>query len=133
MRRWRDAAAAQRSLSTAVFWADKVLSLTGLASDAFALAQVLFDSGEFIRVETLLRSRSMHRFSLWSRHLAALAMIRANSMAEAQTLLGDADVPVTQRLSGKSGAIQDECLELDARLDRANSGGPKVCALLAVA
>ncbi|CAG7849077.1 Anaphase-promoting complex subunit cut9 AltName: Full=20S cyclosome/APC complex protein cut9; AltName: Full=Cell untimely torn protein 9 [Serendipita indica DSM 11827] len=54
MRLWRHDAMTQHLYETAAFWGDKVLTWTNDPSDAFWLAQVHFQTGEYARAERLL-------------------------------------------------------------------------------
>ncbi|KIM22962.1 hypothetical protein M408DRAFT_332630 [Serendipita vermifera MAFF 305830] len=54
MRLWRHDAMAQHLYETAVFWGDKILAWTKEPNDAFWLAQVHFQTGEYARAERLL-------------------------------------------------------------------------------
>ncbi|PVF99781.1 TPR-like protein [Serendipita vermifera] len=54
MRLWRHDAMTQHLYDTAIFWGDKVMEWTNDPSDAFWLAQVHFQTGDYARAERLL-------------------------------------------------------------------------------
>lgn len=89
LRLWRHDALTQHQYATAEFIGDKVLGLTNDANDAFWLAQVYFNSGNYLRAKTLLTSKPVFEKSVCCRYLAAHCLIKLELWDDALDLIGE--------------------------------------------
>lgn len=89
LRLWRHDALMQHHLKTAEFIGDKVLALTGDPKDAFWLAQVYFNSNNFLRAKFLLTSKVEFTNSISCRYLAAFSLIKLEMWDDALDIIGE--------------------------------------------
>ncbi|AEO62744.1 uncharacterized protein THITE_2040054 [Thermothielavioides terrestris NRRL 8126] len=90
LRDWRQDALNKAQYDAAIFIGDKLLALTKDDKDAFWLAQVHFNAGNYTRSHDLLISHNLIGSNPSCRYLAAHCLIRQNNFAEALALLGEA-------------------------------------------
>lgn len=88
LRLWRHDALMQHHYQLAEYIGDKVLSLTNDPNDAFWLAQVYFNSGNYVRARQLL-SRPEFEQSVSCRYLAAYSLIKLELWDDALDLIGE--------------------------------------------
>lgn len=81
----------QHQYKTAEFIGDKVLALTDDPNDAFWLAQVYFNSGNYLRAKLLLTSKPEFEKSVSCRYLAAYCLIKLELWDEALDLVGESN------------------------------------------
>ena len=86
LRLWRHDALMQHHIQTAEFVGNKVLQLTGDANDAFWLAQVYVNSGNYVRAKAML---SKYLDSVGCRYLAALLAVKLEQWEDALDLVGE--------------------------------------------
>lgn len=91
LRLWRHDALMQHQYKAAEFIGDKVLALTDDANDAFWLAQVYFNSGNYLRARLLLMSKPKYEKSVSCRYLSAYCLIKLELWDEALDLLGESN------------------------------------------
>lgn len=101
LRLWRHDALLQHQHVTAAFVGDKVLSLTQDANDAFWLAQVYYDSGQFLRAKELILSKPEYEKSVLCQYLAARSAIKLELWDEALDLVGENN-PFSGRLTDRA-------------------------------
>ncbi|KAM9910304.1 hypothetical protein OXX69_004625 [Metschnikowia pulcherrima] len=89
LRLWRHDALMQHHYDTAEYIGDKILSLTNDANDAFWLAQVHFNRGNFLRAFKLLSSKTEYEQSLSCRYLCAYSLIKLERWDDALDILGE--------------------------------------------
>lgn len=89
LRLWRHDALLQHQHQTAAFVGDKVLSLTHDANDAFWLAQVYYDSSQYLRAKELIMGKPEYEKSVMCRYLAARSAIKLELWDEALDLVGE--------------------------------------------
>ncbi|KAK4242259.1 hypothetical protein C8A03DRAFT_29520 [Achaetomium macrosporum] len=89
LRDWRQDALNKAQYDSAIFIGDKLLAMTKDDNDAFWLAQVHFNAGNYARSHDLLTSHNLIGSNPWCRYLAAHCLIRQNLFTEALTLLGE--------------------------------------------
>lgn len=89
LRLWRHDALNQHQYETAEYIGDKILSMTNDANDAFWLAQVYFNRGNYLRAHKLLASKPEYEQSLSCRTLSAHALIKLERWDDALDLLGE--------------------------------------------
>lgn len=89
LRLWRHDALMQHQYKTAEFIGDKVLALTNDPNDAFWLAQVYFNSGNYLRAKSLLMSKPEYEKSVSCRYLAAYCLIKLELWDDALDLIGE--------------------------------------------
>ncbi|CAH2353306.1 anaphase-promoting complex subunit Cdc16p [[Candida] railenensis] len=86
LRLWRHDALMQHHYKTAEYIGNKVLALTDDPNDAFWLAQVYFNTGNYLRVKHLL---SKYDKSVSCRYLAAYALVKLELWDDALDLVGE--------------------------------------------
>lgn len=91
LRLWRHDALMQHQYKTAEFIGDKVLELTNDPNDAFWLAQVYCNSGNFLRAKYLLTSKPEFEKSVSCRYLAAYCLTKLEHWDDALDLLGESN------------------------------------------
>lgn len=89
LRLWRHDALMQHHYETAEYIGDKILTLTDDANDAFWLAQVHFNRGNYFRAHKLLSSKPEYEQSLSCRYLSAYSLIKLERWDDALDLLGE--------------------------------------------
>ncbi|KAG7195191.1 anaphase promoting complex subunit cdc16 [Scheffersomyces spartinae] len=89
LRLWRHDALMQHQYKTAEFIGDKVLSLTDDPRDAFWLAQVYFNNGNYLRAKKLLTRKLLYEKAVSCRYLAAYSLIKLEQWDEALDLIGE--------------------------------------------
>lgn len=91
LRLWRHDAWMQHQYKAAEFIGDKVLALTDDPKDAFWLAQVYFNSGNYLRAKLLLTLKPKYEKSVNCRYLSAYCLIKLELWDEALDLLGESN------------------------------------------
>lgn len=91
LRLWRHDALMQHHYKSAEYIGDKVLSLTGDPNDAFWLAQVYFNSGNYLRAKQLLTSKPEFEKSVSCRYLAAFCLVKLELWDDALDLIGESN------------------------------------------
>lgn len=89
LRLWRHDAFMQHHYETAEYIGDKILSLTNDPNDAFWLAQVHFNRGDFLRAYNLLTSRPEYEQSLACRYLSGYSLVKLERWDDALDVLGE--------------------------------------------
>lgn len=89
LRLWRHDAFMQHHYETAEYIGDKILSLTNDANDAFWLAQVYFNRGDYLRAHTLLTSKPEYEQSLACRYLSGYSLVKLERWDDALDVLGE--------------------------------------------
>ncbi|CUM62711.1 uncharacterized protein PRCAT00000267001 [Priceomyces carsonii] len=89
LRLWRHDALMQHQYKAAEFIGDKVLALTEDPNDAFWLAQVYFNSGNFLRAKHLLTGKPEYEKSVSCRYLAAFCLVKLEQWDDALDLIGE--------------------------------------------
>ena len=90
-------------LRSAIFWADKLVSLSdGEAADVFLLAQAYVYNGEAPRALALLRAEDLASASPRFLHLTATCLVATKAWDEALALLGE-DVVESQGSGERAG------------------------------
>lgn len=88
LRLWRHDALMQHHYKTAEYIGDKVLALTGDANDAFWLAQVHFNSGNYLRARQLV-GRPEYEKLVSCRYLTAYCLIKLELWDDALDVVGE--------------------------------------------
>ncbi|KAF2455630.1 anaphase-promoting complex subunit cut9 [Lineolata rhizophorae] len=89
LREWRQDALNKHQYESAIFIGDKVLALTDDDQDAFWLAQVHFQTGNYSRVQGFLSRKDLIDNNPACKYLAAHSLIKQSKFDEALSLLGD--------------------------------------------
>ncbi|EGW35704.1 anaphase-promoting complex component [Spathaspora passalidarum NRRL Y-27907] len=89
LRLWRHDALMQHHYTTAEFIGDKILTLTNDPNDAFWLAQVYFQSGNYLRAKNLLISKPEFEKNVGCRYLAGYCLIKLELWSDALDLIGE--------------------------------------------
>ncbi|KAI9597661.1 hypothetical protein BDF19DRAFT_383223 [Syncephalis fuscata] len=89
IRCWRHDAMQQHLYDSAVFWGDKVVSMTNDPNDIFWLAQVYYLTGQYVRVEKLLTRKHLLNSSVACRFLAAQCLTKLKKWQKALEILGE--------------------------------------------
>ncbi|TPX32078.1 hypothetical protein SmJEL517_g04733 [Synchytrium microbalum] len=87
LRAWRNSAQDHHLYRTALYWADKIISITGNATDIWHFARICFEMGDAIRAEHVLKSFNLIARHVECRELAAQCLIKQDQFDEARTLL----------------------------------------------
>lgn len=123
-------------LLSAVFFADKLVSLSGAAVDVFLLAQAFFLSGQASRAHALLRAEQLTDASPRFLHLAASCLVAERSWEDALALLGEEKHEVEALMEGggcgERSAASCALLTCARRLDAALCGGVATAAALSL-
>lgn len=78
----------QHRYNTALFWADKVHTLSkGHQNDVYWLAQALYLSKQYHRAAHLIRSKNLHLTNIQCCYLAASSLREAKEFTEAMEIL----------------------------------------------
>ncbi|KAI8802366.1 hypothetical protein BJ742DRAFT_659725, partial [Cladochytrium replicatum] len=88
MRNWRGDAIAQNLYTSAAYWGDKLVSLTGDASDVYWLAHTYFQTNQFKRASKLLSGHNYIQHYLPARYLAAPCEFKLGHYTEVMGILG---------------------------------------------
>ncbi|CEP21801.1 unnamed protein product [Cyberlindnera jadinii] len=89
LRLWRHDALMQHHYKTAEYIGDKVLTLTNDPNDAFWLAQVYYNNGDYYRARQLLSRQRLDTTSVSCRYLAALCLMKMEQWDEALDIVGE--------------------------------------------
>jgi anaphase-promoting complex subunit 6 len=89
LREWRKTAVDKHQWETAIFIADKLHALTGSDQDAWWLASIHFNLGNYVRAASVLSRSNLSSRNSACKYLAALCLIKQSKYEEAQELLGD--------------------------------------------
>ncbi|CAH1101889.1 unnamed protein product [Psylliodes chrysocephalus] len=77
--------------STALFWADKVVAITGNPKDVYWLAQCMYLLKQYHRAAYLLKSKNLDRTNLQCAYLTARCLFEANELGEALKIINNID------------------------------------------
>lgn len=91
LRLWRHDALMQHQYKTAEYIGDKILCLTSDPNDAFWLAQVYFDTGEYLRCTHLLSNNPAYEQLIGCRYLSAYALVKLERWDDALDVLGESN------------------------------------------
>jgi anaphase-promoting complex subunit 6 len=91
LRLWRHDALLQHHYKTAEFIGDKVLELTNDPNDAFWLAQVYFNNGDYLRAKHLLTSNPKFEKNVICKYLAGYCLIKLEQWDDALDLIGESN------------------------------------------
>ncbi|CAG8747256.1 4149_t:CDS:2, partial [Cetraspora pellucida] len=86
-RQWRNDAYFKNLYETAVFWGNKVMTMTGDSNDVLWLAQVHYNMGQYVRAQNLIWN--LIDSSVVCRFLAAKCCIKMEKYQEVLDILGD--------------------------------------------
>ncbi|CAG9830325.1 unnamed protein product [Diabrotica balteata] len=75
--------------STALFWADKVVALTGHPKDIYSLAQCMFLLKQYHRAAHMLKSKNLEKTNLQCTYLTARCLYEANELSEALKVINN--------------------------------------------
>jgi anaphase-promoting complex subunit 6 len=91
IRTWRDDAFYQRLYPSALFWGEKIVSMTGYQEpmDIYYLAQIYYLNQEYLQCKELLSRKHLSFSSLWCKLLAAQCCIKLELWEETLELLGE--------------------------------------------
>ncbi|KAK3986284.1 anaphase-promoting complex subunit cut9 [Cladorrhinum sp. PSN332] len=89
LRDWRQDALNKAQYESAIYVGDKLLAMTKNHIDAFWLAQVHFQAGNYIRAHGLLNKHNLINSNPACRYLAAHCLIKQNLFVDALALLGE--------------------------------------------
>lgn len=89
LRLWRHDALMQHHYKTAEYIGDKVLALTDDPNDAFWLAQVYYNNGDYFRARQLLAKKQLDISSVSCRYLSALCLMKMDQWDEALDIVGE--------------------------------------------
>ncbi|KAF2651282.1 TPR-like protein [Lophiostoma macrostomum CBS 122681] len=104
LREWRQDALGKNQYDTAIFVADKLLALTKDDNDAFWLAQVHFQSGNYTRAQAFLSRGDLMDRNPQCKYLHAHCSIKQGRMDEAMATLGE--INPTHLISAPGSARQ---------------------------
>ncbi|CAK9441413.1 uncharacterized protein LODBEIA_P52810 [Lodderomyces beijingensis] len=109
LRLWRHDVIGQHQYKTAEFLGDKILDLTNDPNDAFWLAQVYFDQGNYSRCKDLILSSEEFSNSILCRYLAGYSLIKLEQWDEALELIGEENpFDKEDRLKNDDGGVKLE-------------------------
>ncbi|AMD20932.1 HDR190Wp [Eremothecium sinecaudum] len=89
LRLWRHDALMQHHYRTAEYIGDKVYSMTHDPNDAFWLAQVYYNMGQYIRAVQLLSRDGLDASSVMCRYLTALCLVKMEKYDDALDIVGE--------------------------------------------
>ncbi|AGO11415.1 AaceriACR168Wp [[Ashbya] aceris (nom. inval.)] len=89
LRLWRHDALMQHHYRTAEYIGDKVYSMTRDPNDAFWLAQVYYNMGQYIRAVELLSRDGLDASSVMCRYLTALCLVKMEKYDDALDIVGE--------------------------------------------
>ncbi|KAI3406617.2 CDC16 [Candida oxycetoniae] len=109
LRLWRHDAIMQHQYKTAEFLGDKILDLTTDANDAFWLAQVYFNQGNYLRCKELILSNEEFSRSIICRYLAGYSLIKLEQWEDALEVIGENNpFDKDDRLKNDDGGVKLE-------------------------
>lgn len=88
-RLWRHDALMQHMYTTAEYVGDKIYSITNDPNDAFWLAQVYYNKGDFPRAINLLSNENLVSISIMCRYLMASCLVKLTKFEEALDIIGE--------------------------------------------
>ncbi|RCK56427.1 Anaphase-promoting complex subunit cut9 [Candida viswanathii] len=115
LRLWRHDAIMQHQYKTAEFIGDKILELTTDPNDAFWLAQVYFNQGNYLRCKNLITSNAEYNNSISCRYLAGYSLIKLEMWEEALDLIGETN-PFKNSAGANSRVLDDGGIKLEASM-----------------
>ncbi|KAG5887178.1 hypothetical protein JTB14_028981 [Gonioctena quinquepunctata] len=77
--------------NSALFWADKVVAITGNPRDVYWLAQCMYLLKQYHRAAHLLRSKSLEKSNILCTYLTARCLFEANELNEALKVINTID------------------------------------------
>ncbi|KAF2672557.1 cell division cycle protein-like protein [Microthyrium microscopicum] len=89
LREWRKTAVDRHQFETAIFIADKLLAITNSEQDAWWLASIHFNLGNYVRAQSVLSRSHLTSRNPSCKYLAALCYVKQAKYDDALTLLGD--------------------------------------------
>ncbi|CAL8582392.1 anaphase-promoting complex subunit Cut9 [Xanthoria parietina] len=89
LKEWRQDAMHKHQYDSAIFIGDKLLALTNDPNDAFWLAQLHFQTGNYSRALTFLAKHKLLDHSPSCRYLAAHCCVKQSKFEDALAILGD--------------------------------------------
>ncbi|XP_033226801.1 cell division cycle protein 16 homolog isoform X2 [Belonocnema kinseyi] len=99
--------------SAALFWADKVLSLSnGSPKDVCMLAQCMFSLKQYHRAAHLIRSRGLEKKDVMCHYLAVRSLLEANEFTEALQVINEFEI--CNNMSQLSTSFADHANVFDA-------------------
>lgn len=90
-RLWRHDALMQHMYTTAEYVGDKIYSITNDPNDAFWLAQVYYNKGDYPRAINLLSNENLVSISIMCRYLMASCLVKLNKFEEALDIIGESN------------------------------------------
>ncbi|KAH3685815.1 hypothetical protein WICPIJ_003214 [Wickerhamomyces pijperi] len=110
LRLWRHDALMQHHYKTAEYIGDKVLSLTDDPNDAFWLAQVHYNNGNYYRARQLLSYKNLDTTSVSCRYLTVICLMKLDKWDEALDVVGETNPfkNENQNLKNLDGGIKLE-------------------------
>ncbi|KAI8055676.1 hypothetical protein BDF22DRAFT_617567 [Syncephalis plumigaleata] len=118
IRCWRHDAMQQHLYDSAIFWGDKVVSMTNDPNDIFWLAQVYYLTGQYVRVEKLLTRKHLLNSSVACRFLAAQCMTKLKKWQAALEILGETNPFTKMNGNGQVSQVKNapEGIKLEASM-----------------
>lgn len=109
LRLWRHDAITQHQYKTAEFLSDKILDITRDSNDAFWLAQVYFNQGNYLRCKDLVLCNEEFAKSIICRYLAGYSLIKLELWDEALDVIGETNpFDKDDRLKNDDGGVKLE-------------------------
>ena len=109
LRLWRHDVIGQHQYKTAEFLGDKILDITNDANDAFWLAQVYFNRGNYLRCKELILSNEEFSQSILCRYLAGYSLIKLEQWEDALDVIGEENpYEKDDRLKNEDGGVKLE-------------------------
>ncbi|CAJ0758214.1 2840_t:CDS:10 [Entrophospora sp. SA101] len=113
LRLWRHDAYLKNLLETAAFWGNKVLTMTGDSNDAYWLAQIYYNMGQYLRAKKLLQK--LMDSSVLCRFLAAKCCVKIENYQEVLDILGEEN-PFDSRDGNLNVKNAEEGIQLEASM-----------------
>lgn len=111
LRLWRHDALMQHHYCTAEYIGDKVYSMTHDPNDAFWLAQVYYNMGQYIRAVQLLSRDGLDSSSVMCRYLTALCLVKMEKYDDALDIVGEVNPfkdEMAEHVKNQDGGIKLE-------------------------
>ncbi|XP_044762090.1 cell division cycle protein 16 homolog [Coccinella septempunctata] len=91
---------------TALFWADKVVTLTENPRDIYWLAKCMYHLKQYHRAVHLLKSRKLDKTYILCNYLTVKCLFEANDLNEALNIISNLDYQINPHFSHNSAASQ---------------------------